>query len=124
MPAALLVVAVLLAVSIVLNLLGAAFVTAGIHGALLFGVLIGNDGVRTFLRGLAAVSILLNVILGAPAFQATSDPMVLFMIVVSVAVNGYVIWALGRPDVRDWMFRKNFNLDDESGPEGDQIPKL
>jgi hypothetical protein len=124
MPGTLLVVVILLASSIVLNVLGAAFVAAGIQGALLFGVLIGNDGVRTFLRGLAAVSILLSVILGAPALQATNDPMVLLMIVVGVAGNGYVIWALGRADVREWMFRKSFNLGGESGPEDDQIPKL
>jgi hypothetical protein len=117
------VIVVLLAVAIGLNLLSSAFISAGIQGALLFGVLIGNDGVRTFLRGLAAVNILVVLVFSMPADQTTSDPVVLATAIASVAINGYFIWALGQEDVREWMFRKNFNLDANQGPD-DDVPRL
>jgi hypothetical protein len=121
MPGKLVVVVVLLGVAIVLNILGAALVSAGIQGVLLFGVLIGNDGVRTFLRGLAAVNIVIVLVMSIPAMQAADNTMVLIMVAISVSINGYMIWALGQEDVREWMFRKNFKLD-EGG--GDDVPRL
>lgn len=122
MPGKLVAVVVLLVVASVLNLLSGALISAGIQAALLFGVVIGNDGVRTFLRGLAGVNILLIVVLGIPAMQSGGAEVVLGAII-GVAVNVYLIWALGQDDVREWMFRKNFNLDDGSG-DGDDVPRL
>jgi hypothetical protein len=29
-------------------------------------------------------------------------------------MNLYFVWALGQEDVRDWMFRKNFHLDENT----------
>ena len=77
------------------------------------------------LDGVAAVNILLVVVMSMPALQASSDSMILVVVVMSVAINAFFIWALGQDDVREWMFRKNFNLDGVDGVGGDDdIPKL
>lgn len=113
MPTKLVVVVVLFVVAILLNVLGGALVTAGLQGALLAGVLVGNDGVRSFLRGLAAFNILVLGVMVAPELQEGTDAIVLATLVVGVGINAYFIWALGQGDVREWMFRKNFKLDSD-----------
>ena len=97
---------------------------AAIGGALLVGILVGNDGVRGFMRGLAAVQILMNLVLMAAAQGAKgvgAGQMAIWGFF-GIAIPVFIIWTLGQPDVRDWMFRKNFNLDDV--PPSDTPPAL
>ena len=112
----------LLGLAVALNAINNAWIAAAFQGALLFGLAIGNDGVRTFMRFLATINIPVILVLMIPDYQATGDAIVLVAAIVSAAVNAYIIWALGQNDVRDWMFRKNFDLGD--GPPGDDVPKL
>ncbi len=121
-PGKLVVVVVLIGLGILVNLLSGALLSAGIQGALLFGVLVGNDGVRTLLRVVAALNILTVVVMSVPAMQATGSGVVVVAAFMSVGINSYFIWALGQPDVREWMFRKNFKLGEDGQDDG--VPKL
>ncbi len=115
-------VVVLIGLGILGNLLSGALLSAGIYGALLFGVLVGNDGVRTLLRVLAALNILTVVVMSVPSMQATGSGVVVVAAFIGVVINGYFIWALGQPDAREWMFRKNFKLGEDGQDDG--VPKL
>jgi len=121
MPGKLVVVVVLLGVALVLNIVNGALLSAGLHGALVFGVLIGNDGVRTFLRALAAVNILVVLVMSIPALEALATGSLIAGVILSVGINAYFIWALGQEDVREWMFRKNFKLPEDGD---DEVPRL
>ena len=112
MPVKLMIVVALMALGVAGALYVGALVSAGINAALLVGVLVGNNGVRTFLRGLAA----LNVVWGLIALLATAafvvwSPTWTIMLLIGVANPAFTFWALGQDDTREWMFRKNFNLD-------------
>jgi hypothetical protein len=121
-PTKLAAVILLLALGLVLNLVEGALLVAGIQTALIFGILVGNDGIRTLLRGLALLSILTTVVFSAPALQAGAGPGLVLTAAVAVAVQIYVIWTLGQADVREWMFRKSFRLDDGLSPPGGGEP--
>lgn len=121
MPNKLKLVVAVMILGVALSLVSGAWVSALIGGALTFGVLVGNDGVRAFLRGLCVVQILLAAgltvfpfLLGA-ASELDGRTMLALAIstVFGIAMPAYMVWALGQEDVRNWMFRKNFKLDDE-----------
>ncbi len=117
MPGVLVVLVCLQGLGALLNLLSGSLLAAAIGTALLVGILVGNDGVRSFMRGLAVIQILMNVVLMAAAKGAgVSTDRIAIAAIFGVGVPVFIIWTLGRPDVRDWMFRKNFNLDDVPPP--------
>jgi hypothetical protein len=121
MPGKLKVVVGLLGLGLVLHLVSGALFSAAVQGALLFGVLIGNDGVRTLLRVLAGVNIAVIFVTAGPDLQH-GDPTLLAAVCVGVGVAVFIIWALGQQDVREWMFRKNFKLGDPPGPGDPPAP--
>lgn len=123
MPVTLMVLVCLQGLGVLLNLLSGALLAAGIGGALLVGIMVGNDGVRGFMRALAAVQILMNVVLMAAAkSQGVAVSQMAIWGIFGIGIPVFIIWTLGQPDVRDWMFRKNFNLDDV--PPTDTPPSL
>lgn len=116
MPGKLVVVVVLMAIGIALNLLSGSLLSAGINIALLVGVLVGNDGVRTFLRGLAVLQIIWAIVILAGVGAHVGKTVLVIAAVIGIASPAYLLWALGQNDVREWMFRKNFKLDDLDQP--------
>lgn len=113
MPGTLLVLVILQGLGVVLNAVSGGLLAAAIGGALLVGILVGNDGVRGFMRGLAAVQILMNVVLMVAAkSQGVAVSKMAIWAIFGIGIPVFIIWTLGQPNVRDWMFRKNFNLDD------------
>jgi len=116
MPGKLMVVVGLMALGAVLNLVAGGILSAVLEVVLIVGVLAGNDGVRTFLRGLAAIQILWTITVLAGAATLTNSPALLLAGIIAITSCAYFIWALGQDDVREWMFRKNFKLDDGSDP--------
>ncbi len=126
MPGTLMVVVLFQGLGVVLNAVSGSLLSAAIGGALLVGILVGNDGVRNFMRGLAAIQILMNVVLMAAAssnVHVAGSTMAIWGFF-GIAVPAFIIWTLGQPNVRDWMFRKNFNLDGVDVPPTDQPPSL
>jgi hypothetical protein len=119
MPGKLVVVVVLMVIGVVVNLLTGALLSAAIGGGLVLGVLAGNDGVRKFLIGLAAFQILLAVVLLGSAAGTIDAQVILIAAVFAIGIPALTIWTLSRNEVREWMFRKNFHLDD-----GDVPPSL
>jgi hypothetical protein len=120
MPGKLVVVVVLMALGAVVSLIAGGLLSAAFEVVLIIGVLAGNDGVRTFLRGLAAVQILWAMTVLSRATALGANPALLLAGVIGIASPAFFIWALGQNDVRDWMFRKNFKLDDD----GSEPPRL
>ncbi len=122
MPGKLVLVVLWMVIGAIAALATGGIVTAGIQAALIVGVLAGNDGVRTFLRGLAVIQILWNLTLITAAASEThaSTGAIAIFAAFGVGAPAFLVWALGQQDVRDWMFRKNFNLDDP----GSSTPKL
>src|SRR5262245_27386548 len=113
MPVKLMIVVALMALGIAGSLYVGALVTAGINVALLVGVLVGNDGVRRFLRGLAALYLLWGlIVMFATAAYVLWSPAWTIMLLLGVASPAFTFWALGQDDTREWMFRKNFKLDE------------
>jgi hypothetical protein len=123
MPAKLMVLVVLLFVGSVLNFVGGSttgIVMAVLQAALAIGVLAGNDGVRIFLRGLAAIQILWVLVMLAMAVAEASDhhlagsvlgsPIFWLIALIGLGTPGFLLWALGQHDVRDWMFQRSFRL--------------
>jgi hypothetical protein len=90
----------------------------------LYGLLRGNDGMRTFVIGCAwlnaafacGFALLALVAGGAGAVDGVAAAMVLGLAAVAVAEAGFVMWVMSQDDVRTWMFRKNFGLDPAGGP--------
>ena len=116
MPGKLMVVVGLMALGAVMSLAVGGLLSAALEVALIVGVLAGNDGVRTFLRGLAAVQIVWAMTVLASASDLVAAPVLLVAGIIGIGTPAFLIWALGQSDVRDWMFRKNFHLDDGSDP--------
>jgi hypothetical protein len=117
MPGKLLGVILLMVLGVIASLATSSWVSAGIEVALIVGVLAGNDGVRNFLRGLAVVQMLWNLTLvtAVASGPTASNSALVVLLAFGLGCPGYLLWALGQADVRDWMFRKNFKLD-ESPP--------
>lgn len=115
MPVTLMILLGLLGLGVLSNVLTGALLSAAIGGALLFGLIIGNDGVRKFMQFLAVIQILWNTILIARTTGAQTWHYGLW-IVIGIVLPVFLIWTLSRPDVREWMFRKNFNLDEVKCP--------
>lgn len=127
MPGKLRVVVVLLGLNVTLGLIsalggsGGAWLLVALYGALLWGILKGNEGVRGFLRVLVALGILWSACrLGFVTliFAGTVPAVVYLSEGLGIALGAYIFWALGQKDVREWMFRKSFSLDEppEDGP--------
>lgn len=115
MPVTLMILLGLLGLGVLSNLVAGALLSAAIGGALLFGLIIGNDGVRKFMQFLAVIQILWNTILIARTTGAQAWHYGLW-IGIGIVLPVFLIWTLSRPDVREWMFRKNFNLDEVNAP--------
>jgi hypothetical protein len=117
MPASFSVLLVLLGLGVVSNAITGALVSAGIGAALLVGLIVGNDGVRKFMQALAVLQILANAILIATSAGAGAAAYLLALwVVIGIVLPIFLIWTLSRANVREWMFRKNFNLDDMGPP--------
>jgi hypothetical protein len=121
MPAKLIVCVVWMVIGAVLNLAGGGLLTAGIEIALIVGVLVGNDGVRTFLKWASLfqagyVVMILGFFIHETAIIATRTGIYIIAIAVVFGVLAplFLFWALGKDDVREWMFRKNFHIDDSN----------
>lgn len=114
MPAKLMVIIILIGLGAVAELVAMQLFAAGVGVALLVGVLVGNDGVRTFLRAAAAIEALWQIVLLAALKSWGAHGLVVTLTLVGIAINLYFIWALGQEDVREWMFRKNFHLDENT----------
>ncbi len=112
MPGKLTAVVVFLLVGVVANFASSGLCVGWIGIVLAAGVLVGNDGVRTFLRGLAVIEMFWVATMSfanakrCPDQHALVDDLGLSLIVSPV----FMIWALGQQDVRDWMFRASFKL--------------
>jgi hypothetical protein len=111
MPGKLMILVALMAVGVIADLVSGAIVPAAISGALAVGVLVGNDGVRKFLIGLSAVQVLWAGVLLLGATAVSSGALVITC-AFAIALPLLYIWVLSQNDVRDWMFRKNFHIDD------------
>lgn len=117
MPTSLVILLVLLGLGVISNFVSGAIVSAILGAALVVGLIAGNDGVRRFMQGLAAIQIAWNAILIARSATAGAETyLIVLWGVVGIALPVFMIWTLGKPEVRDWMFRKNFNLDETLTP--------
>jgi hypothetical protein len=121
MPAKLVLCVVWMIVGAVINLASGGIVTAGIGIALTVGILVGNDGVRTFLKWASLFQagytlIVLGFIASEAHFAVTGTVIGIFAIAIVFGVFAplFLFWALGKDDVREWMFRKNFHIDDNT----------
>ena len=114
MPAKLMLIVVLMGLGAILELVGMQLFAAGISVALIVGVLVGNDGVRTFLRAAAAIEALWQIVVLAALKSWGAHGLIVAIALLGIAMNLYFVWALGQEDVRDWMFRKNFHLDENT----------
>lgn len=107
MPGKLVVVVALLGLSVLLNLLALSFLNVVIGCALLFGILVGNDGIRRLVMALAWISLVLAGF-GLVAAAAAGATVVAAVGVFGVTQNIWLIWALRQDDVRNWMFKTAF----------------
>lgn len=115
MPGILVALLLLMGLGVVANLVNGFVLSAVMGGALVFGVIIGNNGVRTFLRALAVLQIALAVFVVAMASVLAGSGVLVIAAIFGVGVPAFYFYTLGRDDVRDWMFRKNFHVDDDAG---------
>jgi len=99
---------------VVLNLVSGGILSAIIGGALVFGVLVGNNGIRQLLRGLAVLQMAFAVFALAIASAVVGSGVWLVVAVFGLGIPAFYFYTLGRDDVRDWMFRKNFHIDDSN----------
>jgi hypothetical protein len=112
MPGKLMVLVFLMGIGVLVNLLTGALFSAAIGVALVVGVLVGNDGVRKFLIGLSALQIVWAVIVLIGASALGSGALAIAGIF-AIGIPALYIWVLVQEDVRDWMFRKNFHVQDD-----------
>lgn len=111
MPGKLLAVVILMSISILLNVISMSLVSAIFGGALLAGLFVGNDGVRRFVVGLMWVNLMIKIGLFIFALGLSGghlDGTVVALSGLSMAISGFVVWALVQNDVRDWMFKTAF----------------
>jgi hypothetical protein len=120
MPGLLVALVGLMGLGVVLNLVSGAILAAIINGALIFGVLVGNNGIRQLLRGIAVLQMALAVFALAIASAVVGSGVWLVVAVFGLGIPAFYFYTLGRDDVRDWMFRKNFHIDDSNN----DIPQL
>jgi hypothetical protein len=115
MPPSLTVLFILQGLSVLASLLVGALFSAALSAALLVGLIVGNDGVRKFVIALSALSLLWSAVLllGVAGMHAGST--LLAVMLIGIAIQVFTIWTLTRSNVRDWMFRKNFHLDETPG---------
>jgi len=111
MPVSLKVLVCLLSLGVLANLVDGSILSAAFGAAMVVGLCVGNNGVRVFMQVLAVIQIIWNTILIAIA-TAVAGPTYVLWGVIGIALPVFMIWTLSRPHVRDWMFRKNFNLAD------------
>ncbi len=81
---------------------------------LLGGLLQGNEGVRRFMRSLAVLDMLVlgtGLVMALLLSPVASPPALVALAAGRMVMVSYVYWALGKEDVRDWMFQSAFNLD-------------
>jgi hypothetical protein len=121
MPGLLVVVVGLMGLGVVLNLISGGILSAIIGGALVFGVLVGNNGVRQFLRGIAVLQMMFAIWVLAMASGHVSSEVMAIVALFGLGIPVFYFYTLGRDDTRDWMFRKNFHVDDDVNTD---IPKL
>jgi hypothetical protein len=120
MPGLLVALVGLMGLGVVLNLVSGAILSAIIGGALIFGVLVGNNGIRQLLRGLAVLQMAFAIFALAVASAVVGSGVWLVVAVFGLGIPAFYFYTLGRDDVRDWMFRKNFHVDDSNN----DIPQL
>jgi hypothetical protein len=113
MPGKLAVVIGLMAISVLLNILTTSLISGGIGIALIAGILVGNNGVRLFVKALVWLQLLFQSI-GLVAVLALNETPLLLASLFSVGISVFVIWTLMQDDVRTWMFKTAFKdgLDD------------
>ena len=121
MPKKLSVVVILFLVSIGFSFQQQAYVSAVVSGLLLAGVIKGNDGIRKFIIGLAFVQIAwalfgITQILVYASFAAV-EPVFWAYTAVAIGVPAFLLWAMSQEDVREWMFRRAFNLEQDPIPQ-------
>jgi hypothetical protein len=114
MPGLLVALVGLMGLGVVLNLVSGSIFSAIIGAALIFGVLVGNNGIRQLLRGLAVLQIAFAVFVLAVASAVVGSGVWLVVAVFGLGIPAFYFYTLGRDDVRDWMFRKNFHVDDSN----------
>jgi hypothetical protein len=114
MPGLLVALVGLMGLGVVLNLVSGSIFSAIIGAALIFGVLVGNNGIRQLLRGLAVLQIAFAVFALAVASAVVGSGVWLVVAVFGLGIPAFYFYTLGRDDVRDWMFRKNFHIDDSN----------
>ena len=114
MPGMLVALVGLMGLGVVLNLVNGSILSAIIGGALIFGVLVGNNGIRQLLRGLAVLQMALAIFALTVASAVLGSGVVLVAAVFGLGIPAFYFYTLGRDDVRDWMFRKNFHVDDSN----------
>ena len=112
MPTSLAIILCLLGLGAILNLIRLDVVSAAFGVAMIGGLLVGNDGVRKFMIFLGGIQILWNIILITRDAHTVSTGVVVLWLVIGTALPTLLIWTLSRANVREWMFRKNFKLDE------------
>jgi len=129
MPGKLIVTIVFMSLGIAANLVSGGLLGCAIGVALLVGVLVGNDGVRKFLIGLSALqagwsAFILFGIVSLSHGRSLRGFEILVIGLIAVFSIGFPLvymWVFTREDVRDWMFRKNFHLDDDASGEPPKV---
>ena len=119
MPKKLAVVVILFLAAIGFSVQQKDYVAAVFSALLLGGVLKGNDGVRKFIIALAVVQILwagVTLVQIVTLVGMSLPTLVLIYAAMNIGVPVYLLWVMSQADVREWMFRKAFNLDPDPIP--------
>jgi hypothetical protein len=125
MPSKLKIVVGLMVIGVVLSLLRETYLAAAFGGLLIFGVFKGDHTTRKYLIivnviGIVIMAVLIGItVVGFVLHPELSESIPLQTKVAGVATLVYgllegvfCVWCLQQNDVRDWMFRKSFRLDE------------
>lgn len=112
MPTKLLVLLGILGLNLLLNFYnatqvgGIAWAPVVVGALMIVGIAKGSEGARTIMIAFAALGLVLAAI-GLPAALSYGEPALVAGNAIAVAVNGFAIWCLTRPDVQSWMLKSS-----------------
>lgn len=106
MPTKLKVLIGLLLVSALGHVLSGHWIVGGITGALVAGLVVGHEAVRTILLAFGWIGAAWNG-LGAVLSVLTFSPIALGAAVVGLVQSLFLLYCLRSPDVQRWMYRRS-----------------